>query len=68
MAVVPRKVVELVETFDQHIEAYRSQQYNEMQLRREFLDPFYEELGWDVANKAGYAQAYKARTSSMRMR
>ena len=55
----PSRVIELVETFDQHIEAYRSQQYNETQLRREFIDPFFEALGWDVANKAGYAQAYK---------
>ncbi len=35
MASVPSRVVELVETFEQHIEAYRSQQYNEAQLRRE---------------------------------
>jgi len=59
MANVPSRVVELVETFEQHVEAYRSQQYNETQLRREFIDPFFEELGWDVTNKAGYAQAYK---------
>jgi len=59
MAVVPTRICELVETFDRHIEAYRSQQYNETQVRREFIDPFFEELGWDVTNKAGYAQAYK---------
>jgi len=59
MAVVPTRICELVETFDRHVEAYRSQQYNETQLRREFIDPFFEELGWDVTNKVGYAQAYK---------
>ena len=59
MADVPSRVAELVETFDRHIEAYRSQQYNETQVRREFIDPFFEELGWDVTNKAGWAQAYK---------
>jgi hypothetical protein len=37
MANVPSRVVELVETFEQHVEAYRSQQYNETQLRREFI-------------------------------
>jgi len=36
MADVPSRVIELVETFDHNIEAYRSQQYNEAQLRREF--------------------------------
>ena len=57
MANVPPRVVELVETFDRNIDAYRSQQYNEAQLRREFIDPFFEELGWDITNKAGYAHA-----------
>ncbi len=33
--------------------------YNETQLRREFIDPFFEALGWDVTNKAGYAEQYK---------
>jgi type I restriction-modification system DNA methylase subunit len=59
MAEAPKRICELVETFEQHIEAYRSHQYNETQLRREFIDPLFEELGWDVTNKAGYAQAYK---------
>ena len=59
MANVPPRVAELIETFDRNIDAYRSQQYNEAQLRREFIDPFFEELGWDVTNKQGYAQAYK---------
>ncbi len=59
MSNTPSRVIELVETFDSHIETYHSQQYNETQLRREFIDPFFIELGWDVTNKAGYAQAYK---------
>lgn len=59
MANVPPRVAELIETFDRNIDAYRSQQYNETQLRREFIDPFFEELGWDVTNIAGNAQAYK---------
>ena len=59
MCSVPSRVVELIETFDRNVDAYHSQQYNETQLRREFIDPFFEELGWDVTNKAGYAQAYK---------
>jgi len=45
MAEAPKRICELAETFDRHIEAYRSQQYNETQLRREFIDPFFEELG-----------------------
>jgi type I restriction-modification system DNA methylase subunit len=49
----------LVARFEEHREAYRLSKYNETQLRREFLDPFFEELGWDVLNKQGYAEAYK---------
>jgi len=59
MANVPSRVIELVETFDRNLEAYKNQQYNETQLRREFIDPFFEELGWDITNKGGLAQAYK---------
>ena len=55
MCSIPSRVLELIETFDRDIEAYHSQQYNETQLRREFIDPFFEELGWDVTNKAGNA-------------
>jgi len=55
----PEEIVELVERFDRNLEAYRSGQYNETQLRREFLDPFFTALGWDVENKQGYAEAYK---------
>src|SRR4030042_6330862 len=59
MANVPARVIELVETFDRNIEAYRSPQYNETQLRREFIDPLFEELGWDVTNKQGFAPQYR---------
>ncbi len=55
MSSVPSRVVELIETFERNAKALHSQQYNETQLRREFIDPFFEELGWDVMNKAGNA-------------
>jgi hypothetical protein len=55
----PVEVLELVRRFDFHREAYRSGRYNEEQLRQEFIDPFFEALGWDVANRQGYAEAYK---------
>ncbi|MDE2180883.1 MAG: N-6 DNA methylase, partial [candidate division NC10 bacterium] len=56
---LPQEIVELTERFDRNREAYRSGQYNETQLRREFLDPFFAALGWDVTNEKGYAEAYK---------
>jgi hypothetical protein len=55
----PQIVIELIERFDRNRIAYRSEQYNEAQLRIEFLNPFFEALGWDVNNKQGFAEAYK---------
>ena len=48
-----------LQRFEANRESCRSGKYNETQLRREFLDPFFEELGWDVFNKGGYAETYK---------
>src|SRR5665647_3223769 len=55
----PDAVLELVERFARNREQYLNPAYNETQVRREFLDPFFTALGWDVDNTAGYAQAYK---------
>jgi hypothetical protein len=50
MADVPSRVIELVETFDRDIDAYRSPQYNETQLRREFIDPFFDQFVYKLYN------------------
>ncbi|HNK63398.1 MAG TPA: hypothetical protein PLE14_05065, partial [Anaerolineales bacterium] len=55
----PEIVHQLVQRFDEHRETYRSGRYNETQLRREFLDPLFEALGWDVFNRQGHAEMYK---------
>ncbi|MDP2982158.1 MAG: type I restriction enzyme HsdR N-terminal domain-containing protein, partial [Candidatus Latescibacter sp.] len=55
----PEKIFELVERFDLHKETYLSGNYKEAQLRKEFIDPFFKELGWDMDNERGYAEAYK---------
>ena len=49
----PAAVGKLIERFDSHRDAYRSGGYNEAQLREEFLNPFFEALGWDVYNRKG---------------
>lgn len=55
----PQKIHELVEQFKRNRDDYRAVTYNETQTRREFIDPFFEAMGWDVGNKQGYAEAYK---------
>ena len=56
---VPQTILDLVERFERNKDAYRSPHYNGTQLRREFLDPFFKALGWDVDNTAGHTEAYK---------
>lgn len=55
----PAIIQELVERFERNRESYQASQYNETQLRREFLDPLFKALGWDVDNERGHAEAYK---------
>ena len=55
----PEIIHQLIHRFEDNLPAYRSGHYNETQLRQEFLNPFFEALGWDVFNKQGYAEAYK---------
>jgi type I restriction-modification system DNA methylase subunit len=59
MIASPAKIYELIERFEQNIDSYKRSPYNETQLRREFLDPFFKSLSWDVDNEQGYAEAYK---------
>ncbi|HOY61866.1 MAG TPA: hypothetical protein PK745_01685, partial [bacterium] len=55
----PDKIIEIVERFERNIDVYRSASYNETELRVEFINPFWKELGWDVDNESGYAHIYR---------
>ena len=55
----PESILQLVDNFEMHQRAYLSKEYNEEQVRSEFIDPFFDALGWDMYNKASFAQAYK---------
>jgi len=55
----PATVLKLCETFADHSDHYRSANYNEAQLRKEFLDPFFAALGWDMDNAQGLAPQYR---------
>jgi type I restriction-modification system DNA methylase subunit len=49
----------LVTRFGEQLESYRSPDYNETLTRRDFIDPFFKALGWDIDNSQGYAEAYR---------
>ncbi len=55
----PKEIVDLVERFENNLASYKSGHYNETQVRREFVDPFFKALGWDIDNEQGFAEAYK---------
>lgn len=58
-ATAPAEISALVARFRANYAFYKTQAYNETQLRREFLDPFFHALGWDVANTTGTSDFYK---------
>ncbi|HUX30543.1 MAG TPA: N-6 DNA methylase [Thiobacillus sp.] len=55
----PQSVLALIENFERNLDAYRNGKYNETQVRRDFIDPFFKALGWDMDNSLGYAEAYR---------
>ena len=60
---LPAVISELIERFERNREAYRSGQYNETQVRLEFINPFFKALGWDIDNEQGYADEQVGRLS-----
>jgi type I restriction-modification system DNA methylase subunit len=55
----PAELHELVERYYRNRKQYSSLEYKEAELRKEFIDPLFEMLGWDVSNKQGLAEQYK---------
>ncbi len=45
---VPTNVVNLVEQFQDQLQAVKSPQYKEAWVRVNYIDPFFKALGWDV--------------------
>jgi type I restriction-modification system DNA methylase subunit/predicted type IV restriction endonuclease len=52
-------VEDLVQRFARNRDEYTRADYKEERVRVEFIDPFFEALGWDVRNVQGYAEPYK---------
>ena len=52
-------VKELVDRFTEHKVEYKKTDYGETATRREFIDPLFKALGWDIDNKNGLTESYK---------
>lgn len=53
------QIEDLVTRFTEQYESYKNVGYNETLTRRDFIDPFFTALGWDMDNRGGYAEAYR---------
>jgi len=53
------KVQDLVVRFKEHQISYKKHGYGETATRREFIDPFFKALGWDIDNNNGMPESYK---------
>jgi hypothetical protein len=52
-------VLELVARFEEQLPTLKNSKYKEHNLRMEYLNPFWEALGWDIHNSKGLPQSYK---------
>lgn len=52
-------IKELVEKFKSNYKQFHSSEYNETLTRQDFINPFFEYLGWDISNKEGLSQTYR---------
>jgi len=59
MSSAPQEILDLVERFAHNMDYYHRSEYNETQARREFIDPLFMALGWDVDNRKGVAPRYQ---------
>jgi hypothetical protein len=55
----PPAIEALVDRYLAQEDAYLASGYNETQVRREFVDPLFAALGWDIANTRGLPDALK---------
>jgi len=50
---------QLIDLFRDNIDQYKGPNYDESNTRTDFIDKFFELLGWDVRNLDGYAEQYR---------
>lgn len=59
MATCPDAVLRLIDKFQRQSESLKSPEYNETQLRIDYINPQFRELGWDLDNTQGFAEQYR---------
>lgn len=59
MSHCPDELLKLIDHFTRQADQVRSPDYNETQLRIDFVNPMFAQLGWDIDNHHGYAEQYR---------
>src|SRR2546428_3402186 len=59
MSACPDVIQRLIERFDHQLDQVRSPDYIEAQLRIDFVNPMFRQLGWDIDNTQGFAEQYR---------
>ncbi len=55
----PPDLLKRLAAYATHRATYLSGEYNEAQTRREYIDPMFKAMGWDVDNEEGLAVGWK---------
>lgn len=55
----PEELAKLIENFDSHIDELKANDYKELSLCTDYLNPFFKLLGWDVDNSVGKAEKFR---------
>lgn len=50
------RIEKLIERFTEQIQSYKKSEYNETLTRRDFIDPFFKSLGWDIDNENAFTK------------
>jgi hypothetical protein len=58
---------QLVTRFADNIDQYKHSSFNETQVSQEFINPFFDLMGWDVYNRDGYAATQNFLSSPQEM-
>lgn len=53
------QIQQLIERFTHQANNYQQTSYNETQTRNDFINPFFEALGWDVNNQKDLTEPYR---------
>ena len=54
-----KKLKELIDLFEHNIKQYKGKHYDEAKTRVDFIDKFFELLGWDIRNIKEYSEQYR---------